>query len=494
MTLSLRSEQAAGIDRLHAGFTAGHAAQMLYGPPGFGKTEIACQLLRDVAQIGGRGAMVLDRIVLCEQTSKRLDKYGISHSVMQSGHWRYRPYERIQVCSAQTLEKRGSFPGLDMLIVDEAHQTREQTKEFIKANPHIKTVGLSGSPFTKGLGQTFTNLVVPVTAAKLVEQGNLVPLRVFLAKEIDMTGVKKVAGEWSSEEASKRGIQITGDVVTEWIAKTNKIFGGPRKTIVFCAGVAHGEDLSRKFAQAGFNFVSVSYKDADEFKADVFKEFAKPDSDIHGLIATDILTKGFDVTDVEIGISARPFSKSFSSHVQQIGRVMRSHPGKEFAVWIDHAGNFQRFAEDWEDVYENGPGTMDDGREKPKPEPTEREKKEAKCPSCSAYMPPSHDTCAHCGYTRVRRNGVVVLPGELEEYMRREKAMKDQKQAFYSGLLWIAKERGYKPGWAFYKFQDKFNAHPKGLRDAPEAPSAEVSRWVQSQFIRAAKGRQAAAA
>jgi hypothetical protein len=53
---------------------------------------------------------------------------------MQSGHWRYRPHEKIQVCSAQTLERKGEFPGLNLLIVDEVHQQRQQTLEFIKNN------------------------------------------------------------------------------------------------------------------------------------------------------------------------------------------------------------------------------------------------------------------------------------------------------------------------------------------------------------------------
>jgi superfamily II DNA or RNA helicase len=52
----------------------------------------------------------------------------------------------------------------------------------------------------------------------------------------------------------------------------------------------------------------------------LIEEFAKPDSEITGLIATDILTRGFDVPDVVFGVSARPFSKSLSSHVQQMGK------------------------------------------------------------------------------------------------------------------------------------------------------------------------------
>jgi hypothetical protein len=65
----------------------------------------------------------------------------------------------------------------------------------------------------------------------------------------------------------------------------------------------------------------------------------EPDSAIHGLIACDILTKGFDVPDVMIGVSARPYTKSLSAHIQQMGRVMRPSEGKTFALWLDHSGS-----------------------------------------------------------------------------------------------------------------------------------------------------------
>jgi DNA repair protein RadD len=180
--------------------------------------------------------------------------------------------------------------------------------------------------------------------------------------------------------------------------------------------------------------VSLSYRDDDEFKAEAIKDFAKPDTQIHGLIATDILTKGFDVPDVMIGVSARPFSKSFASHVQQMGRVMRSSPGKEFALWLDHSGNYLRFLEDWDDVYTNGVTQIDEGREKPHRELTENEKEQAKCPSCSHVWPRHADLCPCCGFVRQRRNDVIAVPGELEELKSHARAASDARQSFYGQL------------------------------------------------------------
>ena len=486
--LKLRDYQETAVQLLREGFRQGHQSQILYLATGGGKSECAIALLDAARKKGTRAAMLLDRVVLCDQTSQRLDKYSIDHGVLQAGHWRFRPSEPIQVCSAQTIEKRGEFPGLSLLIIDEAHQSRAQTIEFIKNNPHIKVVGLTATPFTKGLGSVYSNVVSPITTKQLVESGSLVPLRVFIAKEINMEGAKKVAGEWSQAEATSRGKKITGDIVSEWIKKTHEVFGKPEKTIVFCAGVDHGIDLQAKFQEQGYNFVSISYKDDDEFKKDVIKDFNKPDSDIIGLIATDILTKGFDSPAVKIGVSARPFSKSLSSHIQQMGRVMRPYPGKEFGLWLDHSGNFVRFRDDWEDVYENGVSELDDGKEKAKKEPTEKEKKESKCPACGALWPKGSDTCTHCGHVRERKSLVQSVPGIMEEL---GVASRDSKQKWWNQIQWKIQFEGWSPGRGAHVYREKFGTWPRGLSDShPEAPTPEFNKHVRAGLIRYLKGKR----
>lgn len=491
--LQLRPLQEQAMERLREAMRAGHRRVMLYAPTGSGKTEIAIALMGATADKGNRAAMVLDRILLCNQTSERLEKYHMEHGVLQSGHWRYRPAEKIQICSAQTLEARGSFPDCSIVLIDEAHAQRRETTEFA-LNCKAAVIGLSASPFTKGLAETYTAIVSMASTKQLVDDGLLAPLRVFVAHEIDMAGAKKVAGEWSQKEAIERGIKITGDVVAEWVKKTHEVFGGPRKTIVFAAGVAHSNDLAQKFMEAGYNFIGLSYQDEDEYKRQVIEDFSRPDTGIHGLIATDILTKGFDVSDVMIGVSARPFSKSFSSHVQQMGRVMRSHPGKEFAVWIDHSGNYLRFRDQWEELYANGVSEMvAGGSEKTKKEPTDKEKEAARCPKCGSLWPGRSDTCLHCGHIRARINEVMAIPGELFELGGHKKDKYDSatKESWYRQLLGYAEIRGFKPGWAFHKYQEKFGVQPS-WKKVSTAPSPEVANWIKSRNIAFAKRKKAA--
>ena len=805
MELELREHQVEVIEQLREGFRQGHRSQLLYAPTGFGKTEVAIYLMKATSDKYKRAAMVLDRIVLVDQTSLRLTKYRIKHGVFQADHVMFDKRHRLQVCSAQTLERRSDFPEIDLLIVDECHIARKQTSEFIKANPQVRVIGLTATPFTKGLGDLYTNVVCGATTSDLVGKKWLTPLKVYIAKEIDMTGAKKIAGEWAQDEVTERGMKITGSIVAEWEKKCNEVFGRPRKTIVFCAGVAHGADLVTQFAEKGYNFVSISYKDNDEFKRAAIEDFANPDTEIHGLIATDILTRGFDVTDVMVGVSARPFSKSLSSHIQQMGRVMRTHEGKNFALWlcmakgskvltnqgliaIDkvkthhkiwdgtnfvnhggavcngiqevityqgltateghlvhtsegwrtfgycaskqiritqtgfgrtairlsknirstgflvgckaqkiyacvmrmcnlwlqkfnifdqssgrkdkrlsclqsantrlsnvaiqqsagdeskmlfaimqsisiirrswsrvqvcwskarnymdygkswfakvffgsgalthavgqnrpewalrswkptmafcgikstqqkrqpvcsknaqiqnrlskysifrqhfealllgwydgrtnsgeissaihkakrevwdildcgpnnrftcegllvhncHSGNYLRFQDDWDEIYEDGVKTLDDKGEKAKKEPTEKKKKESKCPMCSALWPKNSDTCSACGHVRQKRNQVEAVAGVMEELVAGKKPKRDDKQMFYSELMYIANVHSYNPNWASHKYKEKFGVWPRGLKENPIPPSIGTRKWVKSKMIAWAKGRRA---
>ena len=488
--LELRPHQKEVIEKLNEGFKE-HKRQVLCAVTGFGKTECAMSIMQEAAAQGKRVGMLLDRIVLVEQTSLRLSKYGIPHGVLQSGHWRYRPDEPIQICSVQTLVKRNIDIQFDLIIVDEAHVMYKSTVDFIKNNPQMEVVGLTATPFTLGMADIYTNIIGAQPMSNLVEDGWVVPLKVFIAKEIDMSGVTKLAGEWKADDVTERGLRIVGDIVREWTKKTYEIFGEPKKTIVFCAGVEHGRELVTQFAAAGFNFVSISYKEDDEFKRQTIADFSRPDTTIHGLIATDILTRGFDVSDVCIGVSARPFSKSFSSHVQQIGRILRPHEGKDFGVLLDHSGNFLRFRDDWDGLYHDGVTELKSGGEITKREPTEREKKEAKCPVCAALWTSKDNTCSSCGHVRQSIHSVISIDGKLEELQEANRKLQIENTDFWAELQYYGRSRGYKDGWAAIKYKEKFGIYPNGLHVAPKPPSTKTLKWIKSRTIAYVKGKQA---
>lgn len=408
--ITLYPHQERGEEALREGIRSGHRVQLVSAPTGSGKTVIGAHLLQQALNKDQPAVFVVDRVALADQTSQTLWKYGIRHGVAQ-GKNTFGRSEPIQVCSAQTLEKRGFFPNFKLLIVDEAHTLRKQTVELIQ-NCRFPVVGLTATPFTKGLGNVYSNVVNVATTNQLIANGYLAPLRVYAATEIDMTGAKVVAGEWTDREVERRGKEIVGDIVTEWEKKTFINFGGPVKTIAFSATVDHGAEICRQFQAAGYDFRQISYKDGnDERRTKLIEAFRR--GEVMGLVSCEALAKGFDVPDILCLICARPYRKSLSSHIQMIGRGMRSAPGKEFCLLLDHSGNYLGFFDQMEEFFEHGVSKLsDEGLDNTVREEKAREKKELVC-SCGYVMKPSMDSCPACGKERLRMNKVVIRPGQL---------------------------------------------------------------------------------
>jgi DNA repair protein RadD len=390
--------------------------------------------------------------------------------------------------------------------VDEAHTMYRMTTEFLKKHDVI-TVGLTATPFAKGLGQIFTNVVNVTTTDQLIAEKYLVPVKAYAGKAADMTGAKtKFDGEWQDAEMESRGLTIIGDVVSEWIAKTNQHFERPVKTIVFSATVDHGEELCKRFQDAGFNFQQVSYKDGnDEKRRALIEEFRKPQSEIMGLVSCEALAKGFDVPDILCGISCRPYRKSLSGHIQQLGRVMRPFPGKSFALWLDHSGNFLRFIEDTQEVFAKGVVDLSDRGydSKVRKEPDENQKTAFTCGACKFLMGGmSH--CPSCGWERPKtRSDVREIAGELHEVTLDGKASKlpswaADKEAVWRQLTYHALER--KKGdidgakrFAYAQYKGIYGSYPRRQFDIAntEAPDPRLVSKVRSMLIAYANRRAA---
>lgn len=507
-SLSLRDYQLSAIEGLREGVRNGHRRQVLVAPTGSGKTVLATYLMREADQKYTRSVFVCDRVALVDQTSSTFDDYGIAHGVLQGSHWRWRPYERTQVASAQTLARRGWVDDLKLLVVDECHAMYRGTTEYIKRHPDLTVVGLTATPFTKGMGEIYTNVVNVTSTDRLIAEGWLAPVKCYAAKAADMTGAKtKFDGEWADSEVETRGRAIIGDIVSEWTAKTREHFGGPVKTIVFSATVAHGEELCEQFQAAGFNFQQISYKDGnDDRRRQLIDEFRKPDSEIVGLVSCEALAKGFDVPDLLCGVSARPYRKSLSSHIQQLGRVMRSSPGKEYALWLDHSGNILRFAQDTSEVFQHGVSSLDDGGKDAqiRKEPTEKERKDYLCGSCSILMPPKAPRCPACGWERPRKSSnVETISGSLFEVSLKGKTkaepewLRDRtivwKQLAYMGMERKSNDPIAAKKFALAQYQNIYGEWPSrsATMDQMLPPSYELSRRVQSNLIRYFKRRAA---
>lgn len=328
-----RPFQQAAHEALRQGFREGHKNQLIMAPTGAGKTYLGHRIAHEALVKGRKVTFLCDRTTLINQTSKAADAYGLAaHGIVQANHWRRNTEMPYQIASAQTLAKRGYWPESDVIIIDEAHTQLKVWTEFIQTTK-AACIGLSATPFTPGLGKLFTNLINATTMHDLTQSGVLVPMRVFSCKRADMTGAATSGGEWTDSAAEARGMEIIGDVVTEWVK-----FGGNRKTIVFGATIKHCQEMARQFLDAGV-MAAVFTSDTTAAERELLlKEYSKRDSTLRVLISVEALAKGFDVPDVGCVVDCRPLRKSLSTAIQMWGRGLRSSPdtGKKDCLLLDH--------------------------------------------------------------------------------------------------------------------------------------------------------------
>jgi hypothetical protein len=84
---------------------------------------------------------------------------------------------------------------------------------------------------------------------------------------------------------------------------------------------------------------------------------------------------------------------------------------------------------------------------------------------------------------------VASVAGHLEELFSGGKGNKDDKQTFYSELLYYAHQRGYNPHWASHKFREKFGVWPRNMSPVGIQTSAATVKWIKSRNIAWAKSR-----
>jgi hypothetical protein len=169
---------------------------------------------------------------------------------------------------------------------------------------------------------------------------------------------------------------------------------------------------------------------------------------------------------------------------------MRPHEGKEFGLWLDHSGNFLRFRDDWDKLYTEGVQHLEEGgSEKAKREPTEKEKKEAKCPKCAELWISQTNVCHSCGHIRQALSTIISIAGELEELEEANRKLHKSNTEFYAELVYYGRLKGYKDGWAAHKYKEKFAVFPKGISLDPKPPTPETLRWIKSRMIAYSKGK-----
>ena len=200
MPSELRDYQLQSIDAVRQAIANGEKRLVLQLPTGSGKTRIASEIIR-MAQAKGNGVIfVVPALSLIDQTIDRFEAAGVPSKdigVLQGNHERTNWTCPIQVASVQTLMRR-PIPKAALVIVDECHVNFAFYDKWFNdpAWAKVPIIGLSATPWAKGMGKRWHHLIVGTTTADLIDRGVLSTFKVFAPSHPDLSGVKTIAGDY----------------------------------------------------------------------------------------------------------------------------------------------------------------------------------------------------------------------------------------------------------------------------------------------------------
>jgi DNA repair protein RadD len=483
MSAILHPHQVALVERIDRELVDDCRHIVAQAPTGFGKTIVGATLAKRNCDDRRRTLFTVPALSLVDQTLEKFFAEGIRDvGVIQANHEQTNWSRPVQIASVQTLMRR-QMPPADIVIVDEVHRWFDAYAEWLEGPwKHLPVIGLTATPWTRGLGKHFSKLIVGATTQQLIDTGFLSKFRVYAPASPDLSAVRMVAGDYHEGDLADavNKSALVADVVVTWIER-----GQDRPTLVFAVDRVHAKHLQQKFIEAG---VSAGYVDAytetDERK-EIKRQFHA--GEIRVCCNVGVLTTGID-WDVRCIILARP-TKSEILFVQMIGRGLRVADGKADCLILDHSDNHLRLGF-VTDIHHD---KLDDGRERQKAEPKAREALPKKCPKCTFLKPPKMLLCPACGFKPEPQCKLVNRDGELVEFSSRsipKPFNTAERVEFYQQLKHVAASRGYQRGWIAHKYREKFGHWPNGLDHlAPMPPSPATLSWVRSRQIAFAKAR-----
>ena len=335
--ISLRPYQHTLREDIRAAFAAGHRQVLAVSPTGSGKSLLFIDMAIRAINAGRRVCIMLPRVELVHQVCKALGDF--PHGVIRSGVTPIR-HLPLQIASVQSLLRRTHLYEFDFLIVDETHHATSNTfMQILQAYPAAHVLGVTATPCrTDGRGLRdagFTALVQGPTVRWLTDAGYLSPARVYAPGGLDVSGVKRGTefNRGELEEVTDRPV-ITGNAIEHY-----RRYADRQPAIAFCVSVAHAEHVALGFREAGYSAAAIDGKKTDSERARLIGALAS--GALHVLTSCDLISEGVDVPVVSAGIMLRP-TQSRALWMQQMGRCLRSAPGKTHATILDHAGNSRR--------------------------------------------------------------------------------------------------------------------------------------------------------
>ena len=317
---------------------------LLHLPTGAGKTVIVTLIIDRLLWRFGRDSKVLfvaHRKELLDQTAKTLQRQIPRARIsIEQGERTADLDAQIIIASIQSLmHRKNAYPAdrFSAIICDECH--RALAPRWLDVIDYFHEQR-SGSTLLLGMTATprrtdgrsavalFDTVAYAITKPELQDLGYLVPVHYWsIRADLHLDRVKLSGGDFQLTALSRQmnTEAVRGLTLGAWQAR-----GKGKKTLAFCASVAHARQLAADFAAAGYRSAFIDGRTRD--RGGLLGRFAAGEIDV--LFNYGVLTEGFDDPTIECLLMARPTTSPLVYN-QCLGRGLRPHSGKHFCTVID---------------------------------------------------------------------------------------------------------------------------------------------------------------
>ncbi|MCK9496714.1 MAG: DEAD/DEAH box helicase [Dehalococcoidia bacterium] len=350
--LPLRDYQTEALDAIDEARGRGITHQLVSLATGAGKTVIAAHLVR---RMGTRAVFMVHRDELAQQSLRQLAQANPNLSIGLCKAERDDLGADVIVASAQTLARparlarlAAATEGVPLLFLsDECHHDRAESRQRAidqlapREDPSRLLVGLTATPTRGdrlGLDAIYDEIVYHLPMLDLMGRNYLARLKgIRIETDVDLDGVHTRYGEFVEREldAAVDTPERNTLIVQAW----REHAAGRKRTLAFCASVAHARHLVETFREAGVEADAVFGETPFEERQRIFARFHS--GDIAVLCNVMVATEGYDEPAIDCIVMARP-TQSPGLYIQMAGRGARKSPEKSDCLVLDFADNTSR--------------------------------------------------------------------------------------------------------------------------------------------------------
>jgi DNA repair protein RadD len=238
---------------------------------------------------------------------------------------------------------------IDLVLIDECHLVspsgntmyRKFIAELKRANPKLKVIGVSGSPYRAGQGyihqgedRLFTDIAFNIPMTRLLKEGFLCPLVTPpMRTKMDTSKVAQQGGDFIASQLQD-AVDVdstTRDCVDEIIYHgVNR-----RKWIIFTTGKRHAQHVSDELTRRGISNAVVDGDTGGPERDLIYHQYQI--GDLRCLVNVYCLTTGINFPAIDLIAMMCP-TRSPVKYTQTGGRGMRLYPGKTDCLYLDFGG------------------------------------------------------------------------------------------------------------------------------------------------------------